>query len=61
MPSNGRNSGPGPSVALADITDGLEEDRWEIVTAQEHSRAHADAGGQPTRLRDVVVRATRRS
>jgi SAM-dependent methyltransferase len=36
------------SVTAADITAALDDDKWEIVTAEEHSR-------------DAVVRATRRA
>lgn len=42
------------TVTLADITAGLDDAEWEIVTAAEHVRS----GGKP--LHDVVVRAIRR-
>ncbi|MFE9187753.1 class I SAM-dependent methyltransferase [Micromonospora haikouensis] len=48
------------TVTLADITTGLDEADWEVVTAEEHQRPIPGPGGQPVTLHDVVVRATRR-
>ncbi|MDX6282120.1 MAG: hypothetical protein QOH03_3191 [Kribbellaceae bacterium] len=45
------------SVGLADIVAGLDNGRWEIVAAGEHTRTLA---GRASDLRDVVVQATRR-
>lgn len=44
------------SIALTDITAGLDDGRWDIATAEEHVRTVT--GAKP--LHDVVVRATRR-
>lgn len=49
------------SVTLTDITAGLDTNRWEIVTAEEHVRTLTAPGGRVVPLHDVVVRATRRS
>jgi SAM-dependent methyltransferase len=49
------------SVALPDITAGLERTGWEIATAAEHLRTVTGPGSHAVPLRDVVVRATRRS
>jgi SAM-dependent methyltransferase len=48
------------SATLADIIAGLDARRWEIVTADEHSRSLTAGGRRAVPLRDVVVRATRR-
>ncbi|MEU8252815.1 class I SAM-dependent methyltransferase [Micromonospora inaquosa] len=45
------------SVTLADITAGLDNASWEIVTAEEQRRTMP---GREAPLSDVVVRATRR-
>jgi SAM-dependent methyltransferase len=45
------------SVTLDDITKGLDDAEWEVVTAEEHRRT---VPGRGTPLHDVVVRATRR-
>lgn len=45
------------SVTLTDITAGLDDADWEIVTAEEHLRT---VTGREAPLHDVVVRATRR-
>ena len=49
------------SVTLADITARLDAATWEVVTAEEHSRTVAGHAGRTVPLRDVVVRAVRRS
>lgn len=49
------------SVTVADISAGLDDTLWEIVTAAEHLCTLTGRGGQATQLRDVVVQATRRS
>ncbi|WP_307962347.1 hypothetical protein [Salinispora arenicola] len=46
------------TVALADITAGLDAADWDIVTTEEHQRPVPGPTGQPVTLRDVVVRAT---
>ncbi|MEV6412318.1 class I SAM-dependent methyltransferase [Kribbella sp. NPDC051718] len=43
------------SVGLADITAGLDDAKWEIVAAGEHTRT---IPGRSADLRDVVVQAT---
>lgn len=48
------------TVALADITAGLDAADWDIVTAEEHQRPVPGPTGQPVTLHDVVVRATSR-
>ena len=48
------------SVTVADISAGLDDTHWEIVTAEEHVRSLTGPGGQAVDLRDVVVQATRR-
>jgi SAM-dependent methyltransferase len=49
------------SVTLTDITAGLNNTRWEIITAEEHLRTVTGPGGRAIPLHDVVVRAKRRS
>jgi len=49
------------SVTVADISAGLDDTVWKIVTAEEHHRTLTGAGGHAVDLRDVVVQATRRS
>ncbi|NIL44031.1 class I SAM-dependent methyltransferase [Salinispora arenicola] len=46
------------TVALADITAGLDAADWDIVTTEEHQRPVPGPTGQPVTLHDVVVRAT---
>ncbi|WP_018909532.1 class I SAM-dependent methyltransferase [Salinispora arenicola] len=48
------------TVALADITAGLDAADWDIVTTEEHQRPVPGPTGQPVTLHDVVVRATSR-
>jgi len=48
------------TVMADDITAALDGSVWEVVTAEEHSRAMTGPGGQAVTLRDTVVRATRR-
>jgi SAM-dependent methyltransferase len=48
------------SATPADITAGLDNARWEIVTAEEHVRTLTAPDGRSVPLHDVVVRATRR-
>jgi SAM-dependent methyltransferase len=48
------------SVTAADITAALDGAKWEIVTAEEHSRTLTGPGGQAVPPHDAVVRATRR-
>ncbi|WP_018588923.1 class I SAM-dependent methyltransferase [Salinispora arenicola] len=48
------------TVALADITAGLDAANWDIVTTEEHQRPVPGPTGQPVTLHDVVVRATSR-
>lgn len=49
------------TATLADVTAGLDPSAWSIDTAQGHTRSLPGPGGAPVLLRDVVVRATRRS
>ena len=49
------------SVTAADITARLDPAAWQVVTALEQSRTMTGEGGRAVQLRDVVVRATRRS
>jgi SAM-dependent methyltransferase len=49
------------SVTLADVTARFDGAGWEVVTAEEHRRAVTAPDGREVPLRDVVVRATRRS
>jgi len=49
------------SVTAADITARLDPAAWQVVTAQEQSRTMTGEGGREVPLRDVVVRAARRS
>lgn len=44
----------------AGITAGLDPEHWTIETADEYTRTVPVPDGEPTVLRDVVVRATRR-
>jgi len=46
------------SVTAASISAGLDPTRWDVVTAEEHTRTLT---GRAVPLSDVVVRATRRS
>jgi hypothetical protein len=48
------------SVTAADVTAVLDRARWEIVTAEEHSRTLDGHDGRAIQLRDAVVRAIRR-
>ena len=48
------------TVTLAEITAGLNDAKWEIVTAEEHLRTVTGPDGPTVPLHDVVVRATRR-
>jgi SAM-dependent methyltransferase len=48
------------STTVADLTAALDDVRWHVVTATEHTRTLAVHGGQAIPLDDVVVRATRR-
>jgi SAM-dependent methyltransferase len=48
------------SVTVADITPGLDDTEWEIVTAEEHVRTLPGPGSRPVPLHDVVVQARRR-
>jgi SAM-dependent methyltransferase len=48
------------SATAASITAVLDNDRWEVVTAQEHTRTVTHGDGRTVELQDVVVRATRR-
>lgn len=48
------------SITLTDIIAGLDDDGWDIATAEEHVRTVAGPGGHAIPLQDVVVRATRR-
>jgi SAM-dependent methyltransferase len=47
------------SVSVADITSGLDDTRWRIVTAEEHVRTLTGPGGQPVPVHDVAVQAQR--
>lgn len=49
------------SVVADDITAGLDDALWEVVTAGEHARTATGPGGAAVALQDVVVRATRRT
>ena len=49
------------SVTLAGITAGLDPRTWAVVTAEEHARTMTASDGRALPLRDVIVRATRRS
>ena len=60
-PGHGEDHGHHPpeeaSVSVAGITAVLDAVRWDVVTAEEHSRTIT---GRPVPLHDVVVRAVRR-
>jgi SAM-dependent methyltransferase len=63
-PDHGHGHGQPPveaSVTAASITAGLDVARWDVVTADEPVRGVPRQGGEPGRLHDVVVRATRHS
>jgi len=49
------------SVTLTDVTGVLDVTKWMVVTAEEHSRTATSTGGGVVPLRDVVLRATRRT
>jgi SAM-dependent methyltransferase len=48
------------SVTVLDISAGLDDTHWEIVTAEKQFRSLTGPGGHAVDLRDVVVQATRR-
>jgi len=48
------------AVTVADITAALDDNVWQIVTAEENLRALAGHRDREVPLRDVVVRARRR-
>jgi SAM-dependent methyltransferase len=48
------------SATAAAVTARLDAAAWEVVTATEGERTLDGSGGREVRLRDVVVRATRR-
>lgn len=48
------------SATAATITDRLDPQAWEVVTAEESHRSVIGPGGQPTTIDDVVLRAVRR-
>ena len=56
---NGQHPPAEASVTVADISPGLDNTKWEIVTAEEHVRTLTGPGGQPVPLHDVVVQAKR--
>ena len=49
------------SVVADDITEGLDDALWKVVTAGEHARTVTGPSGEVVALQDVVVRATRRT
>lgn len=49
------------SATAAAVTARLDEDEWEVVTAEELHRTVTAPDGREVPLHDVVVRATRRS
>lgn len=49
------------SATAASITAGLDANEWDVVTAEEPSRTQTNRAGRAVKLRDVVVRAIRRS
>ena len=48
------------SVTADSVTARLDDETWEVVTADEPDRSLTNGAGQPVTLQDVVVRATRR-
>jgi hypothetical protein len=48
-------------VTAANVTAVLDSTQWHVVTAEERDRTLDDRSGRPVSLRDVVVRATRRT
>jgi len=48
------------SVTAATVTAGLDAGRWDVVTAEELTRTLSHRADRAVRVRDVVVRATRR-
>ncbi len=62
-PGQGQDHGhhpPEASATVAGITAVLDAARWDVVTADEQTRALSDRDGRSVALHDVVVRATRR-
>ncbi|WP_132992917.1 class I SAM-dependent methyltransferase [Gordonia zhaorongruii] len=60
---HGHNADGPPESASATavtITERLDRDRWEVVTAEESHRTMPGPGGKETTIHDVVVRAIRR-
>jgi SAM-dependent methyltransferase len=48
-------------VTAANVTAVLDPAQWHVITAEERDRTLDDRSGRPVPLRDVVVRATRRT
>jgi len=48
------------SVTAVSITERLDPEAWDVVTAAEHTRTLDVPEGGPVTLQDVVVRAVRR-
>lgn len=51
----------GASVTAVSITERLDPDTWDVVTAEEHTRTPNGPGAGQVTLHDVVVRAVRRT
>ncbi len=61
QPRHGHHPPVEATVTAASITAGLDVTRWDVVTAEEHTRTLTDHAGRAVELHDVVVRATRRA
>ena len=59
---HGRGDRPPPeaTVSLASVTALFDAGAWVVETAEEHVRTAAEAGAQPVRANDIVVRTRRR-
>jgi hypothetical protein len=48
-------------VTATAVTDLLDPDAWDVVTADEVTRTLRSGSGRTAELHDVVIRATRRA
>ena len=58
---SGHQSPHGATATPSGITAVLDKPKWDVNTAQKHTRALTSPGGHQIQLHDVVVRATRHS
>ncbi len=60
QPGHESNPPAEASVKASSITDGLDENQWDVLTADEPVRTLTNRAGRTVQLDDVVVRAIRR-